>query len=364
MTQQLRTKIQDTLQSTQELLSAINLSTTREEIKSLEAQTLVPQFWEKPDAKTLMQRMGSLQSQVKQVEEVQTQFDDLKALVELEQESPDDEELILSLREQVAHVHSLAQLLEAQQFLSGKYDSYPALLTIHAGQGGTEAMDWSSMVQRMYTRYCERKKWKYTLLDESRGEEAGIKSATYLIQGPFAYGYLKHEKGTHRLVRLSPFNADSLRQTSFSGVEVVPLIEEDDNSIILKEDEISWNFSRAGGAGGQNVNKVNSAVELLHIPTGIKVECRMERTQSANRKRAEQMLKSKLAEREEERTRMEINKEKGGYVQASWGNQIRNYVLHPYQLVKDTRTEVETSDTTGVLDGDLDQFVMSAVKLL
>jgi peptide chain release factor 2 len=237
-------------------------------------------------------------------------------------------------------------------------------LQIHAGQGGTEAMDWSEMLKRMYLRYAERQGWKTTLIEESRGEDAGIKSATFEITAPYAYGYLKHERGTHRLVRQSPFNADALRQTSFALVEVMPLIDQDNTAIEIKDAELSWHFSRAGGAGGQNVNKVNSAVELTHIPTGIIVRCREERSQAQNRARALSTLKSKLAQLEDDKFAAEMARVKGKHVHASWGNQIRNYVLHPYHLVKDTRTEIETSDTAAVLDGDLDVFVQAEVRAL
>ncbi len=251
--------------------------------------------------------------------------------------------------------------LELATFLSGKYDRSAAFLSIHAGQGGTEAMDWSAMLARMYEGYAARRGWSVTKVAESRGEEAGIKSATYRIDGPYAYGYLKGEAGTHRLVRQSPFNADKLRQTSFAGVEVLPVTSEA-VEVELSADDVVFEAFRSGGPGGQNVNKVSTAVRLTHKPSGLVVECQMERTQQRNRELAMDFLRSKLLRIELEKRRAEESKLKGKYTVPGWGHQIRSYVLHPYKLVKDLRTGVEVKNPTAVLGGELELFVESQLR--
>jgi len=253
--------------------------------------------------------------------------------------------------------------LEFKTFLSGKYDRGGAIFAIHAGQGGTEAMDWTQMLSRMYENYFKKKNWKYSVLDLSKGEEAGIKSITYEVLGMYAYGYLKGEAGTHRLVRLSPFNSDNLRQTSFAMVEVLPIIDKDID-VEIKEDEIRVDTFRSSGAGGQNVNKLETAVRITHLPTNIVVSCQTERSQQKNREKALVWLKAKLVQKQEEENKVKEQKLKGKYKTPGWGNQIRSYVMHPYQMVKDLRTNVETSDVSGVLDGDLEQFIQAEIRML
>lgn len=311
-------------------------------------------FWDASDSKDKAQRLSEINSILDSVKEVETKIDDAAAAEDL----GDDVDKYVGIAE------AALDRLELATYLSGRYDGLDAVLSIHAGAGGTEAMDWSGMLYRMYLRYAERVGWQYEILDETRGDEAGIKSVTVKLKGKNAYGLLKKEQGTHRLVRLSPFNADKLRQTSFSLVEVVPDVVEDESEVEIKDEDLEWQFFRAGGHGGQNVNKVSTAVRLKHLPSGMTVVCSEERYQQRNREKALARLKAKLWEQEEAKRGQALATEKGAHQVASFGSQIRSYVLHPYQMVKDIRTEYETSDTEGVLDGQLDGFIESELKLL
>ncbi len=349
-----------------EYLQTVNHQVINKEISKLEKLTFQTNFWQSNQAKKIMKQIALLKTtltEYEQVKKLSKDFETYTTLILEEQKLTTKKELEQEKKQLEKKLTKLLNTLELKQYLNGKYDTFGAVLSIHSGQGGTEAMDWAQMLKRMYSRFFERNNWKATLVAESKGEEAGIKSVEFIINHPFAYGYLKHEQGTHRLVRLSPFNADNLRQTSFALVEVLPLIEESDEEIIINSNDLEWNFSRSGGAGGQNVNKVNTAVEVTHKPSNIVVKCREERTQVQNKQKALLKLKRKLAQIEANKLQEELAKQKGIHVNASWGNQIRNYVLHPYKLVKDTRTKIETSNPEAVLDGDLDEFIQAEIKL-
>jgi peptide chain release factor 2 len=290
--------------------------------------------------------------------ELERDVDDLEPLAEL---AEDDPELATEFEDQVKSVQERLAELEEQRLFSGEYDAGDALVTVNAGAGGTDAQDWAEMVLRMEMRWAEKRGFDVELLEVSPGEEAGIKSATFRVKGENAYGLYGSEKGVHRLVRLSPFDSANRRQTSFAGVEVSPVVEEA-SELQIDDDDLQIDTYRASGAGGQHVNKTDSAVRITHKPTGIVVQCQNERSQSSNKAEAMTMLRSKLLELEERKRREEIAKEKGEAQDVNFGSQIRSYVLHPYTMVKDHRTDYEMGDTNRVLDGDLDAFVRAYLE--
>ena len=312
-----------------------------------------PGFWEDQErAPKVSAEHARASRRLSVYRDLERDVNDLEPLAELAEEDP---EIAAELEEQVSSVQERLDQLEEQRLFSGQYDSGDALVTVNAGAGGTDAQDWAEMVLRMEMRWAEKRGFEVELLEASPGEEAGIKSATFLVKGDNAYGLYGSEKGVHRLVRLSPFDAAHRRQTSFAGVEVSPVVQEIDD-VEIDDDDLQIDTYRASGAGGQHVNKTDSAVRITHKPSGIVVQCQNERSQSSNKAEAMTMLRSKLLELEERKRREEIAKEKGDAQDVNFGSQIRSYVLHPYSLVKDHRTDHEMGDTARVLDGDLDGF--------
>ncbi len=333
--------MEDQKEKAKKILEKLSPDTTRAELRSLELESAKPEFWQDPKvASDKMRRLTSLMERIKRINL-------LEDFVELGVgESSKITEVISSL--------------EFELYLSGPYDSKNAILSIHSGQGGVEAMDWAEMLYRMYSQFAKTRSWSLSEVDFEPGQEAGLKTVTFELEGDYVYGQLKYEAGVHRLVRQSPFNADHLRQTSFALVEVLPVVSESESPAVqIRSEDIEWDFFRSGGHGGQNVNKVSSAVRLRHLPSGIVVSSQKERDQSRNREIALKVLRAKLLAIEEEKKRESEMKLRGKHLTPGWGNQIRSYVLHPYHLVKDLRTDYEEADSDKVLDGHLDAFIES-----
>ena len=330
-------------------------------MEELQRKIEEPGFWDNAEkSQHIMRELKGLQNLIETADGLIGSYDDMGLLIDMAYEE-NDEEMVSEIGEELQKFEETFEELRVQTLLSGEYDKYPAIVTLHAGAGGTESCDWAGMLYRMYVRWAEKKGFTMEVLDYLDGDVAGIKNVTFQVNGENAYGYLKSEKGVHRLVRISPFNAAGKRQTSFASCDVVPDIEEDID-IDISEDELKIDTYRASGAGGQHVNKTSSAIRITHLPTGIVVQCQNERSQHNNKEKAMQMLKAKLYMLKEQEQADKVSDIRGEVKEIGFGNQIRSYVMQPYTLVKDHRTNVENSDVQAVMDGGIDCFINAYLK--
>jgi len=344
-----------------ELRSCLNVDGTKAKIGTLEQGMAAPGFWDDPEsAQKVVQELKGLKAMVSAPDEIQQELEDAEVLIEMASEEED-----ASMAEEIATVEAglgkKLDRLELNSLFRDERDTKPAIVSIHPGAGGTESCDWADMLYRMITRFCEQREFECEVLEYQPGDEAGLKSASLRITGPYAYGTMKSEAGVHRLVRISPFDAAKRRHTSFSAVEVLTEVD-DDIDIEIREEDLKMDVYRSSGAGGQKVNKTSSAVRLTHLPTGFVVACQIERSQHRNRATALQMLKAKLYDVEMKRQEAELSAQRDGHQDVAWGSQIRSYVLQPYQMIKDHRTSYETGNIQRVLDGELDGFIAAYLK--
>ncbi|MCF2670738.1 MAG: peptide chain release factor 2 [Butyricicoccus sp.] len=352
-----KVKLNNLAPAIEELRGNLGLEQAAREVDELEMKSAQPGFWDDPEAsQKVVSRMGALKEKIESFNRMHAQWEDLITLCELAIEA-EDESMLEELETGYASLEEDMNRMKLSTLLTGEYDRNNALVSFHAGAGGTEAQDWCSMLYRMYTRWAERHGFTYKIMDYQDGDEAGLKSADILIEGENAYGYLKGESGVHRLVRISPFDASGRRHTSFSAVEVIPEIADDSQDIDINPADIEMQVFRSSGAGGQHINKTSSAVRLIHKPTGIVVSCQTERSQFQNRDNCMKMLRSKLVEIKEREHLDKISDIKGDQKKIEWGSQIRSYVFMPYTLAKDTRTAFENTNINAVMDGDLDGFI-------
>lgn len=353
----INSQLQDLKTKIDELMSRIDIEDKAQRAAELEHQASAVDFWDTPaEAQKTMQQLSKLNSQVQRWRQVADRINDAIELVEIADDDMKDE-----LQQETDSLTEILESMSLQAMLSGDYDNEDAIIAIHAGAGGVDAQDWAEILERMYLRWIEQNGYNYEVIDRSEGEEAGLKSVTISVKGDYAFGYLQSEEGVHRLVRLSPFDSASRRHTSFAKVELWPDIQTD-IEIDVNEKDLRIDTYRASGAGGQHVQKNDTAVRITHIPTGIVVQCQNQRSQAQNRDRAMQILKARLFEMERAKQEAEMAELKGDNVDAGWGNQIRSYVLHPYQMVKDHRTNVEVGNTSAVLDGRLADFMESYLR--
>ncbi|MBO5031208.1 MAG: peptide chain release factor 2 [Lachnospiraceae bacterium] len=344
-----------------EVRDSLDLVSKEKRIEELEREMEAPGFWDDPDrSNKQMKELKQLKGTVDQCNELKSQYEDIETLIEMGYEAQ-DAEMIPEIREELDHFIETFEALRISTLLSEEYDKCNAILKLNAGAGGTESCDWAGMLYRMYTRWAERKGFSIDVLDFLDGDEAGIKSITFQVNGENAYGYLKSEKGVHRLVRISPFNAQGKRQTSFVSLDVMPDIEED-LDVEINEDDLRIDTYRSSGAGGQHINKTSSAIRITHIPTGTVVQCQNERSQFQNKDKAMQMLKAKLFLLKQEANAEKLSDIRGEVKEIGWGNQIRSYVMQPYTLVKDHRTNFESGNVDAVMDGALDGFINAYLK--